>query len=222
MTPLVVVAELASPPVVTGPLLLDALLFAAIGAREGLRMDGWAAIGDVVDAAERTMPLARVETDGHGWWWAASQATPTGPEVVSHCHRRPMFDAAMEWGIAGSIGHKTWPDKALRKPQYRRLMMTRLRWTCVGNARGVGELLALVPGIGPYTTHGHGWVTRWHVEQGGPPLEDYAHDLSLRHLPLEMVADLPDRVTRRRVPLTPPYWHRHRAVDVWQVPEVAP
>lgn len=219
MTPLVITAELASPPVVTGPLLLDALLYAAAGAALGMaHLSGWVAEEDVIAAG---LPLARVETP-HGWWWAASQATPIGPESVSHCHRRPMFEAALEWGITGSIGHKTWPDKALRKPQYRRLMMTRLRWTCAGEAQEIARLLCLVPGIGPYRTHGHGWVRRWGVEAGGPPVEDYARDLDLRHLPMDAVADLPSRVTRRRIPLTPPYWHRHRAVDVWQVPEETP
>ena len=219
MTPLVVVADLLSPPVVTGPLLLDGLLLAAIGERMGEREGRWCAIEDVLAEAEVAMPLARVETRC-GWWWAASQATPTGPEAVSHCHRRPMFDAALEWGIPGSIGHKVWPDKALRKPQYRRLAMMRLRWTCVGDARGVGELLCRVPAIGPYRAHGHGWVRRWSVGVGGPLVEDYASDLELRHLPMDLVETIPPRVTRRRVPLRPPYWLRSEAVDVWQVPEV--
>lgn len=219
MIPITITADLASAPVITGPLLLDGMLLHAIGAEVGEQSPGgWAALEDVLAQAEESMPLARVKSP-YGWWWAASQVTPMGPESRSHRHRRPMFDAALRRGVAGSISHKSGPDKAMRVPQYSRPAMRSLQWTAVGDPGAIGRLLCRVSGVGQATAHGHGWVMGWRVERGGPRVDEYARDVRLRHLPMDAVERVPPRVTRRRLPLLPPYWRRSESVDVWQVPE---
>lgn len=85
MIPLTVTAHLHTPPIVREPILLDGVLTGALGISLGAeRDDGWAE-PEVVYASP--LPLARVETPA-GWWYAASQATPHGPEQTHHAHRR--------------------------------------------------------------------------------------------------------------------------------------
>lgn len=217
--PITVEAFLVNPAVWTWPIYLDGLLFHAVGSILGLYApSGWSGLEDVEAAAEH-LPFARIETE-HGWWWAASQVAPTGPESTDYAHRRPMFDEALRWGCTGSIQHKTYPDKAIRRPKYLRSSMLRLTWYAVGDMLEVGRLLTRVPSVGSYATHGHGWVRRWAVRRGGPSLQEYTFDLKLRHLPVTLVDHIPDTVTRRRMPLRPPYWNRAAAIDVWQIPEV--
>lgn len=219
MTPLTITARLASPPVVTGPLLLDGILVAGMGSLLGSREpSGWAGAEEVYAAP---LPLARVEAPS-GWWYAASQATPHGPERMSYMHRRPPGMMALRWTSRASLNHASGPDKALRIPQYRRSAMLRIRWTCVGDRDGVARLLERVPSVGKYTAHGHGWVLRWEVDTGGPPLEAYGRELDLRHLPVDQVVPGAGRVTRRLIPLTPPYHQRARAVPCWQIVERSP
>lgn len=211
MVPLTVTAHLASPPVVDRPVYLDGVLLAGLGAM----------VGDVDDAAvvafaeSGGLPLARVDTP-HGWWWAASAVQPWGREERDHLNRVPLVEEAGRWTTARSVTQGSGPDKRLRVPHYSRPAMLRLAWACVGDPEAVGRLLARVPSVGRLTTHGHGWVTRWVVERGGPPLDAYASSVALRHLPVEVAADLPDTVSRRLLPLRPPYHARRNAVPCWQ------
>lgn len=221
MEPLTVTAELRSPPVVAGPLLLDGLLYAGLGAELGATAPGGWADRATVDAAAEDLPLARVEA-GDTWWWAASQVATWGAEEQTHLHRRVEYRLLEQWTSARSVNIAAGPDKMLRKPVYMRTEMRLLRWTCVGDAVRIGELLSRVGHVGKYGAHGHGWVDRWTIEQGGPPAGAYAADLSLRHLPVQAVEDLPKgRLSRRRLPLTPPYWDRRRAVDCLQIREAS-
>lgn len=221
MIPLTITAHLRTPPVLAGPMLLDGLLYAGLGAELGASAPGgWAAREDV-DAAAQDLPLARVEVGG-AWWWAASQATLHGEEQRAHLHRRVSYEMLEDWTSARSVTISAGPDKLLRRPVYIRTEMRRLTWTCVGDPSRVSQLLARVPSVGKYGTHGHGWIERWSVRRGGPRLDAYARDLRLRHLPVEVLAEVPrGRLSRRRLPLTPPYWERRRSVDVLQIREVA-
>jgi hypothetical protein len=102
--------------------------------------------------------------------------------------------------------------------------MLRLRWTAVGDLEEVARMLAWVPSLGRLTTHGHGWVQRWEVRRGGPGFLRYISDPTLRHIPVaEHQPDLrlAGRLTTKRLPLTPPYHERVRAVEVVQMAEVA-
>lgn len=225
MTPLSVVAYIASPCLPGGPLLLDGILLAGLGSTMGAtRADGWADATEVLRAAAAgALPLARVNTP-HGWWWAASQATPEGPEAISHAHRRPAYDLVERWTPAATLNHSAGPDKALRVPLYSRPAWTTIRWTAVGDPARVAHLLARVPGVGQRTTHGWGWVDRWEVTAmpDGPRPEQYAMDLALRHLPVSAVEDdvlrrFLGQVRRHELPLRPPYHARAAAVTCWQI-----
>lgn len=226
--PFTVECTLASPVITSHPILLDGILHFATGAVAGSRRADGLGMGSPELAAMR-LPLSRCHWHGARgagdrlWWFAASQATPWGREERSYLHRRPATDAAIRWSDARGMGIGTGPDKALRIPQYRRVEMTRIRWTGVGDIDEVAWLLGFVPGIGDNSGHGHGWVQRWDVRRGGPPFLDYLRDLRLRHLPAE-IGDQRDlrwagRVVRKRLPLTPPYHERARAVPVVQVGE---
>jgi CRISPR type IV-associated protein Csf3 len=219
MEPLTVRAYLASPCSPSGPLLIDAILFAGLGASMQLARpdEDWIPQDEVFACS---LPLARVETPA-GWWWAASQATPEGPESMLHAHRRPMSVHAEVWTTAKTLNQASGPDKALRVPVYTRPRWLVPTWTCVGDIDEVAFLLAHVPGVGKRITHGFGWVSRWLVVRGGPPVENYARDVRLRHLPVELAPDLPSRVARRRMALRPPYYDRCNAVPCFQVPEAS-
>ena len=223
MIPLTVTAHLSAPCAPGGPLLLDGPLLAGLGASIGAaRGDGWADQNEVYQVADAGgLALARVDTP-HGWWWAASQAIPVGPEAVQHAHRRPAYDSIERWTTAASVNHSAGPDKALRVPVYTRSEWLTVTWTCVGDPRRIAALLAHVPGLGQRTTHGYGWVREWEIVTGGPPLDDYARSLDLRHLPAGEVqpADLApilSRVRRYELPLRPPYHDRMQSVTCWQV-----
>jgi CRISPR type IV-associated protein Csf3 len=94
-------------------------------------------------------------------------------------------------------------------------------WTCVGDEQGLLDLLSYIPALGRLTTHGHGWISRWEISDGGPPLEDYARDVTLRHLPTALVGDddrtrLRRSLRRARLPVRPPYSAKENAQDVIQ------
>lgn len=213
MTPLRVVAHLASPAILRDPPLLDGLLLAGEAARVAAERPL-----SLAEAEALPLPLARVETS-NGWWWAASQASLSGPESLAHASRRPGIDLHSRLTRGRSLNVVSGPDKMLRVPLYYRPGMLRITWSCVGDLAGVARALSRVGGVGHRRTHGWGWVRRWEVEEDsdGPDFESYATDISVRHLPVDAVGGLPDgRVVRRRLPLTPPYWQGARAVDCWQ------
>lgn len=223
MRPLVVTAHLGAPCIPGGPILLDAILFAGLSSAMGAdRPDGWEGLETIRAHAEGGgLPLARVETP-HGWWWAASQAVPAGPEATVHKHRRPDLAAIERWTDARSVNVAAGPDKLLRIPHYYRPGWRVLRWTAVGDPGRVAAMLLRVPAVGRLVTDGWGWVDRWEVRsEDGPVASEYAQDLRLRHLPAAAVAlgDLPrdPLPARRELPLRPPYHERGRAVTCWQI-----
>jgi len=213
VTPFTVTAHLASPAVATSPLLLDGILYYGVGSQMGREAGGcWV---DPIDVYASALPLEIVETPA-GWWWAASQALPVGTEGKTHTHRRTSPALLADWTSERSLNRATGPDKSLRTPVFYRWQWRTIRWTAVGDPEAVGRLLAHVPAVGARTTQGWGRVISWDIESGGPPLEAYAKDLSLRHLPVG--ATRPDRrqVSRRNIPLRPPYRNRADAVPCWQ------
>lgn len=216
--PLTITAELASPPMVVGPLLLDAILYFATGCRLGSAHPSGRVEREEVDAVD--LPLLRIES-GAGWWWAASQATPHGFEEAVHTHKRAPLHQAVLLTAAKSVNVAAGPDKSLRKRRYTRPEMTHIRWMCIGDPDEVRALLRYVPAVGAQTTHGHGWVVKWSVEDGGPDDLAYATDVSLRHIPVDVLPSLPRSCTVRSMSLRPPYWDRSELVRCAQVPHVA-
>lgn len=216
MRPLRVIAELAQPAVLKQPPVLDGILLAGVAQIASSGLPG--GIMDLAEADALPLPLARVETP-HGWWWAASQASLEGPEAVSWAHRRHAGHLAELLPGVDRIDAGGGPDKSLRQPLYYRVLMTRIEWTCIGDADAIGLALSYITGIGHRRTHGWGWVRRWSVEADpdGPTLADYATNVRLRHIPVEAVSGPPrGRVALRMVPLTPPYHQFGRAVSCWQ------
>jgi len=220
--PLTITAHLQTPPVTSGALLFDGLLVAAIGAEMGAaHPSGWADAGEVYEVTDEYLPLARVEGPGDTWWWAASQIALHGPEERSYLHRRPAYEMVERWTTSNTVGIAAGPDKLMRRPYYRRLAMRELTWTCVGDRGRIEALLHKVGSVGRLGAHGHGWVDRWVIAEGGPPLTQYASDLTLRHLPAAAVTSVPrGRVTRKRIPLRPPYHRRALGVPCLQIPAV--
>lgn len=207
-------AVLATPPVVTGPLMFDGVLIAGMGYRLGrAHPSGWVSPEMV---ATHRLPLAQIEDRGL-WWYACSQITPAGGEQGMHKHRRPPTDLYARFTTARTVNHSCGPDKALRIPGYYRPGMLELTWTCIGDRDEVADLLTGVPSIGKYATDGWGWVRRWHVEQVDAA-EDYT-DPRVRHVPFASVVAFPARYTQRLMALRPPYYVRlpHVVVPCIQV-----
>ena len=211
MRSLTVTAHLATPPAISWPIMLDALLLGGLGARLGAaHPSGW------VDVDLSTpLPLARVEV-GEEWWYACSQITPRALQAKSYTNRVPMVEEAARLTSAGSLNVAAGPDKRLRTPYYYRPGMLTLTWTCIGDAEEIGALLSHVTSIGKNRTHGCGWVQRWEIVEGGPDLAAY-HSPTVRHVPSTLPLDVGGTsITRRFVPLRPPYWMRRDGVDCWQ------
>lgn len=212
--PITIIADLASSLQSIHPLLIDGILHFAAGAQAGIGTEsGWAGSREL---AGMQLPLAQVHWHDR-WWFAASQATLEGPETRRYLHRRPMLDAAERWTSAKSLNQSQGPDKAMRIPTFHRPGMQSIRWTAVGDPAAVALLLGYVHGIGDNTTHGSGWVRRWSVTRGGPPLGHYVGDVRLRHLPSDAARYGIEQARGVRLPLTPPYHERGRAVACVQV-----
>lgn len=215
MIPLTISAHLHTPPIVREPILFDGVLMGGTGAALGASCpDGWA---DAEDVYATPLPLARVETAA-GWWYAASQATPQGPEQTVHAHCRMPAEHYVRWTSERGTNFAAGPDKGLRTRLFTRPAMLAIRWTCVGDRAEIARLLTYVPGVGNRVTHGWGQVARWEVQEGGPGPEAYATDVRLRHLPLATIPapNVVASIARKR--LTPPYWRRDEAVSCWVIP----
>lgn len=213
MKPLLIIAELSSPCVTSSPLLFDGLLMFGVGRMMGLKADGWV---DPAEVYSQPLPLDRVETE-HGWWYAASQATPVGVEERTYSHRRASPSQLADWTCSKSVNRASGPDKNLRTPVYYYWAWRTVVWTAIGDSVEVAALLAHIPSVGARTTQGWGRVISWDVRTvEGPPLESYATDISLRHIPVAAVTPGRARVSRRNIPLTPPYHDRDRAEPCWQ------
>jgi CRISPR type IV-associated protein Csf3 len=214
MRPLTVHADMLTPPVSQTPILLDGLLYFALGAQ-------WAEAGQGVDPvalADAPLPLARVDGRGGQWWHACSQQALYGSMARRHYHRRAALELARELGDFGSINVAAGADKALRVPIYYRPGMLVLRWTAIGNPGPLGALLARVSQIGKYSAWGFGMVARWTVETDteAPGIDRYATDVTLRHLPVGAAAAVRGAIVKAS-PLRPPYWDRARATQCIQV-----
>lgn len=217
MIPLTVTAHLHAPPVVRDPILFDGVLMGGLGASMGASdPSGWVD-PEIVYAAP--LPLARVETQA-GWWYAASQATPRGPEQTHHTHRRMPAEHYARWTGERGTTFTAGPDKSLRIRLFTRPAMLAIRWTCVGDPTEIARLLTHVPGVGNRTTHGWGQVARWEISEGGPELAAYETDVQIRHLPVSTTPEPDGWATIAPKRLTPPYWRRDGTALCWVVPAV--
>lgn len=215
MIPITITAHLHTPPVIREPVLFDGVLLGGLGASMGAGdPSGWV---DPEIVCSHGLPLARVETTA-GWWYAASQATPYGPEQTHHTHRRMPAEHYQRWTGERSTTFSAGPDKGLRVRLFTRPSMLAIRWTCVGDPAVIRRLLTFVGGIGNRTTHGWGQVARWEVAEGGPGLDAYRQDVALRHLPADLELLVPGDAMIAPKRLVPPYWRRDNTRFCWYVP----
>ena len=219
MIPLTITAHFGEPPVMASPVMLDAVLFDAAVAQLGRHAPGGWVEPRWIGRAAAGLPLARVETP-HGWWYAASCLPRAGRQSLGHLHRRAPLDLYRDWTPMRSVDQRTGADKSLRIPIHTQFYLNAAVWTCVGDPEKIATLLSQVGGVGRLVTHGHGWIDRWEIEEGGPPVERYAVDVDLRPIPVDAGPALPKAAVRRMVPLRPPYHDRAAVVDCWQVVEV--
>lgn len=221
MIPLTITAHLHTPPIVRDPILFDGVLMGGLGASMGAaEPSGW--VDPEVVYAKR-LPLEHVGRAGM-WWYAASQATPHGPEATHHAHRRMPAEHYVRWTDERSTSFAAGPDKGLRVRLFTRPSMLAIRWTCVGNPTEIARLLTHVPGVGNRVRHGWGQVARWEVAEGGPGPGAYATDVWLRHIPVACSPHMPRQgreatsVALKR--LRPPYWGRANTVECVFVPAI--
>lgn len=211
MTPFMATAHLSTPPALDWPLMLDAVLFACLGMRQGAQHpSGWVSPPDA-----SLLPLARVGDPDGLWWYACSQITPVGPEQRDFRNRVPPVAEYARWTTNGSVNVASGPDKRMRVPLYYRPGMTRLTWFGIGDVDEVGSLLRHASGVGRLRSHGWGQIYRWEVTSQAEAL-DFSSP-SIRHVPAREAMPSTNRfITRRRLPLLPPYWSRVDAVECLQ------
>lgn len=210
-------ARIGSPLITAGPIMLDALLYAATGMELGAQAPGgWA---DLAEVDATPLPLARVERDGM-WWHACSQASPPPQEAEIHIHRKPALEHLARLTTARSVNRAAGPDKMLRIKHHVRIALDWLEWTGVGDAPRVASLLSRLPGVGARVSAGFGTVLRWQVSRDGdaPPLTDYGRLTELRHLPCSIDPEPPEsgQYRIRTMPLRAPYYRAAGGVRCMQ------
>lgn len=218
MIPLTITAHLHTPAIIKDPVLFDGVLVGGLGARLGSQEEGgWV---DPQTVYAYPLPLAPVSDQG-GWWYAASQATPSGPERVHHAHRRMPAEDYLRWTSAKITNFASGPDKNLRVRLHYRPAMLSIRWTCIGDPDEIKKILSWVSGIGNRVGHGFGQVARWEVTEGGPALDAYKTDVSIRHIPMSSLkGPIPRDAMIAQKRLRSPYWSRFERVPCAMIPAI--
>lgn len=223
LEPLLVTAELAGGLAGHAP-QLDALLIELAAHRAGSaghlhpvpRRDAPAPHPNAVPR----IPLAREEVGGWPVYRVSAPILGAGREWVTHFVKR--IDASRAGLLRPDrrlqVCHTNGWTKAYRLP-LRTWTVPAVGWLCVGNRRGLWELLPEVRQLGAKLRHGHGRVLRWRVEPADADCSWFAPyergQVLMRSLPW---GDwLPgDLVGARREfgACCPPYWHRDRYAEV--------
>lgn len=215
MEPLRILARLVGPiSLRSGSLRLDSLLMAAVAIRDGLPPAS-------IEMRPIEIPVA---LEPGGRFHLASFATPRfDRHEVRYINRRfPIAEAqALAEPKFRRIDISAGAQKSYRLPsEVAWAERDELEWYCVGDRRGVGDLLGLISYLGHKRSVGRGKVQRWTVEpvepwgDGFPVVRD---GKPLRALPPDWPG-LQDPMIAYAV-MTPPYWEHHRE-EPCAVPEV--
>ncbi len=214
MIPLRITARLATSVAMQHPVALDALLAAVVASRDQY---------PPMSLEERVPPPESLPLRWH----------PAGFHHASMAHLDVAAHDVIRWSRKAPALHDlallTDADKVPLSGRWKAYWMPlrltipagmRLTWWAVGEPRDVAELLRHVFGVGAKRNVGHGWVSRWTVEE-------WPADWSLtrtegerlvvsRHLPAELAPEGWMAWDSRW--LTYPYW-RAGAPPLVAVPE---
>lgn len=196
-----------------GYILLDAILAAAVAARDGLPpMEE--------ERVEIEIPLAR-EPGGRFHLASASRGERSLSRREFTTKRFPE-EALYRHGVEARVDTALASTKNLRIPREAfYLKDAALMWWCCGDLAQIEELLGWVHYLGKLRGSGYGIVTRWHVEELGLPSSAgcwsgfplVRDGKALRPLPLDWVDVTTEEPPRCYSPLTYPYWETGRAVE---------
>lgn len=217
MRPLTVRARLAGPlSLAGGSLALDALLAAAVAARDALPPPppgGW---------TEIDVPLQR-EPAGRFYLASFAELRWEDRELRRVNQRFPLAEAQVMGGPKlKRVDLGAGPTRSYRIPlETGHVEGDTLTWWCVGGQAAVEELLGLVGYVGKKRSVGYGRVLEWKVEPAEPwPGFPVVRDgKPLRPLPPDWPGLVEPQLRVAR--LSYPYWPAEgRQVVAW--PEVTP
>lgn len=213
MQPLRIEARLVRAIVNPGrPIALDALLAYAAAMKLDLVQP---MKPDEIEPIE--LPLERSKC---GRYWMASFSEQVVEERDrAYIVRRPLINEMIDLGADSikTVHIGAGPNKGYRIPiELGHLVDDRLTWWCIGNADGVKELLSRVHYLGKRRAVGRGKIREWIVgpcEPWGDGFPVARDGRALRNLPADYAGITDPRLDHQ--PLTPPYWMRERAEEVF-------
>ena len=194
-----------------GPMALDALLMAAVCARDSIPpiLDG--------DPMEIPIPVERER----GIYLASFSVAAFETHALRYVNRRHPIEQEQTIGSPKTkrITLTTGPTKSYRIPtETGHVEHDRLDWYCIGEREAIADLLALVLYLGKKRSVGNGAVARWTAapHEGWPGFPVVRDGKPLRPLPLDWPGLVePETATRGMVP---PYWH-HSTRQLCAVPD---
>lgn len=112
------------------------------------------------------LPLQRGEINGEWYWCVSSPCYQYKNEQRDKFRKRwDYHDYALNWGKRkAKWSTSDGGEKSYDLPLYLRLTPT-ITWYCVGDKKGIEELLQGCPGVGKKRSYGHGQVSKWEVSQ---------------------------------------------------------
>lgn len=194
------------------PIALDALLAYAEALRRDLMQPS---SPDEIEPLE--LPLARSKC---GRYWLASFSEQRVEERSrAHIVRRPLTTDIIDLGDDSikTVHIGAGPNKGYRIPmEVGHLEGDLMRWWCIGDAERIRSLLGHIHHLGRRRAVGRGKIKSWTVKPCEPWGEGFpvARDgQALRNLPTDYPGITNPRLDYQ--PLTPPYWMRERAEEVF-------
>jgi hypothetical protein len=166
--PLRITAWLQSPIITDGTLPIDAVLYfvahRATCPEQVMTISGALREG----RSGASLPLARKEEHGPGWYYAASFAEWPESLAEGSDHWNCRIDESLCYlidfrGRRGKIDIASAAYKSYHMPVYYRHALF-ARWYVVGEPVAIRNLLRFAPALGKKTSQGWGSVLRWEVE----------------------------------------------------------
>jgi hypothetical protein len=203
---LLVTARLSAPVATSQAIHLDSVLLQAHPDVHGAPLSR----GDPETAiVVPPLPIARIDALGAWTFVCSAHALPE--------EARRGREHLVKRKDAEDVEHRArrWTPRSGHERIYHlpvpTLLTPRLSWVCVGDRRGVMELLRRVRSVGAMRRHGFGAVVEWVVERVDEAPARAIVDAggrAARHLPAEWTT-MADAIDVG--PSAPPYWHPARA-----------